>query len=981
MRKILISLLPFLFLNSSFGYRIIENFESGSIILYSYPNEDSQPNFWRLDTIITHNNSRYSLKLYGNTWKIESITPQRIDTNSIWQVACYVKDTGEIQGMGFSDSINTLFYSFAGSEQLNIYEWITVYQGAFSVNNWHNYLLPIGEDWLNYFGYLPIIKAIIYINDRDVDTNAIVYFDDIWDITEDLPIAPQVKIWYTKSDIYKNLGRYFIDIQFYSRVIDPDSRIHQYFWDFGDGTMSNESCPRHTYLIRDDHEYTVLLRVKDSTNLWGKAITKVRIDSGPSTLPLKINFIGDIMLARRYEEPGGIIPTLGVESIFSPTKRYLGDNADITVANLESPLTNQGVRHPTKPIVFRGRPENVRGLVFAGIDFVSLANNHILDYLELGMEQTKRVLDSVGILDCGAGMNQYEAMLPNFINKKGINIGFLAFSDRTGQYNNYQPYLNAGYNKPGFAMLDTFYIKKELNKISQIADIKIVLLHSGSEYSLTTQTKDWEEDEFYSEKLLLPCSSDIKVRHSIIDKGADLIINHHPHIIQGFEVYQGKLIAHSLGNFCFDLDYSETYPSVILNGFINNNGFYRYQVIPIYIDRYIPKRATGELGIRILDYLSQRSREFNTYLIVDKDSAIGEIILDTNELEPTLFNWQETTNFYFKNGYFLSKPIKLKRIGSISKILQIIPQRNYEVRLGRELKWFWFGNFENEGSNMWLVNDTNRIYDTIAYRGRRSLLHYQKPNSPSFTTNLRDYLPCYSDTNEYTLYGYLKTNNVSKATVLLLCYPTRQSINPLGVISLDTVVGITNWYFYYQEFIPPRNTKFFDIHLRSLSPTRETSFVWYDDIGIIEWENWQPLENLLEIKKPNDYYWLQIRTRDSLANARILYEETGYYPSSEIKETELKEKAKIKLFAYPNPTKKNINIEYFISSPSFVSLKIYNLLGQEIKTIFSGFQKPGKRVFIWDRKDNNSKEIIPGIYFCQLKVDNQKKSYKLILLR
>ncbi|MEO0097865.1 MAG: CapA family protein, partial [candidate division WOR-3 bacterium] len=459
MRKILISLLPFLFLNSYFGYRIIEDFESGSITLYSYPNEDSQPNFWRLDTIITHNNSRYSLKLYGNTWKIESIIPQRIDTNSLWQVACYVKDTGEIQGIGFSDSINTLFYSFAGSEQLNIYEWITVYQGAFSVNNWHNYLLPIGEDWFNYFGYLPIIKAIIYINDRDVDTNAIVYFDDIWDITEDLPIAPQVKIWYTKSDIYKNLGRYFIDIQFYSRVIDPDSRIHQYFWDFGDGTTSNESCPRHNYLISDDHEYTVLLRVKDTTNLWGKAITKVRIDSGPSTLPLKINFIGDIMLARRYEEPGGIIPTLGVESIFSPTKRYLGDNADITVANLESPLTNQGVRHPTKPIVFRGRPENVHGLVFAGIDFVSLANNHILDYLELGMEQTKRVLDSVGILDCGAGMNQYEAMLPNFINKKGINIGFLAFSDRTGQYNNYQPYLNAGYNKPGFAMLDTFYIK------------------------------------------------------------------------------------------------------------------------------------------------------------------------------------------------------------------------------------------------------------------------------------------------------------------------------------------------------------------------------------------------------------------------------------------------------------------------------------------------------------------------------------------
>ncbi|MDH5185920.1 MAG: PKD domain-containing protein, partial [candidate division WOR-3 bacterium] len=364
-------LLPiFIFAESSLNSKsilplgeIIENFDDGTIELLSYPGEDIHPNAWALDSINTYDNSPYSLKLYGNTWKIEIIDSIAVDTSDVWQVAAYIDRLGEIQGFGLMDSANTLFYSFAGNQQLNIQDWVTVYQGAFPLDTWNIYQLPVSEDWLAYFGYLPTITGIVFINDRDVDTSAVVYFDEIIDITHDLPIAPQVEIWDSIGEIFVNAqGKKSVTVQFFSRVIDPDSEHHDYFWYFGDDSTSNDSNPIHTYIIEDDHEYTVLLEVKDSTGLWGRATGQVLVDPGPTTFPITMNFVGDIMLARRYELPGGVIDTLGVEGIFDPTLPYLGYAADITVANLESPLTATGPRHPTKPIVFRGRPENVAGL-------------------------------------------------------------------------------------------------------------------------------------------------------------------------------------------------------------------------------------------------------------------------------------------------------------------------------------------------------------------------------------------------------------------------------------------------------------------------------------------------------------------------------------------------------------------------------------------------------------------------------------------
>ena len=967
---------------------IIENFDDGIIELLSFPGQDLHPDAWELDSINTYNNTAYSLKLYGNTWKLEIIDSIVVDTGDVWHVAAFIESLGEIQGFGLVDSANVLFYSFAGTEQLNIEEWVTVYQGAFPLNTWNSYLLPVGEDWLAWFGYLPVITGIVFINDRDSDPNAVVYFDEVINITSDLPIPPQVRIRYSVSEVFENaFGQRSVNVQFYSKVIDPDSEDHLYFWYFGDDATSNEPNPNHTYIIEDNHEYTVLLEVVDSTGLWGRTSCQIWVEPGPTTFPVTMNFVGDVMLARGYEQPGGIIDTLGVEGIFDPTLPFLGDAADITVANLESPLCSVGIPHPTKPIIFRGRPENVAGLVHAGIDVVSLANNHVIDYGLEGMRQTQAVVSENNILYSGAGANSYEAYLPLFHVKKGVNIAFLASCNRTGQYDNYQPYLNAGFNKPGFAYLTEFNISQQIHTVESDADLIVVEMHAGNEYSLIAPKRFGndigDEDEFYSPFFLVPRWDDIALRHHAIDEGADLVVCHHPHLLQAFEVYHGKLIAHSLGDFVFDLNYPETFPSVILNSKINETGFYDYSVTPVYIDDYIPVRARGELGLYILDYLSKRSKELETYMIVDRDSVTATIVLDTLDLTSVTSSHNEYLELQEENGWWISDPLRLEKEGSISSILDIYPAQNWHYRLGREMTWLWFGNFEDEGSTLWLLNQPDEFYDdSVFYGGSRSLCQVRFTGNPAIVTNLEKRIKCYSDSTYYTLCGYIKTENANNAGIIAQFYTTRYSSYPIGQSNLGTeVTGTTDWTFYHNEFMPTNGTRYIDMWLRSEAPqSGGEGYTWFDNVGVIEWDEWQPFTSST-IPTPNDYYWIQIRTDVETYNARLSYREIMYNTLYGVDENTRDEVAFHSFHNYPNPFNTIMSIQYDLGKNSRVVLKIYNILGQEVKTLVNELQVKGRKTVVWDGRDNQGRMLSAGIYFCRLHAGGHDQTTKIILLK
>ena len=125
---------------------IIENFENSTLELNSYAGQDEDSEDWSIDSLNTFLNSQNSLKLYGNTWKAQNIGPINVEENSVWQISSFCEDKGEIIGVAFQDSINTLFYSFYGSQELNIEEWITVYQGSQPENQWNIFKLPFDDD-------------------------------------------------------------------------------------------------------------------------------------------------------------------------------------------------------------------------------------------------------------------------------------------------------------------------------------------------------------------------------------------------------------------------------------------------------------------------------------------------------------------------------------------------------------------------------------------------------------------------------------------------------------------------------------------------------------------------------------------------------------------------------------------------------------------------------------------------------------------
>ena len=353
--------------------------------------------------------------------EIININSFPLDSVTILQLFVKIDSVSDIQAIGFSDGLHELRYALYGSEGLNIEQWIPVYQGVNPIGEWASYRLPLGNDWLAWHDTLSTINKVYFINDNDNHQNGSgnINFSMIRDITPDLPIPPKVSIVFEQINSRNEQDIQSVSIAFSSTVQDTDSHSFSYFWEFGDGITSELPNPIHDYTIEDSHNYSVLLIVTDETGQKGWASTSIEVDQGNSSFPIKMNFVGDIMMGRRFENENGIITNQGVDALFQPTINILGEAADVTVANLEVPLTDQGYPHPTKGIVFRSAPENVGGLIRAGIDVVSLANNHILDYMEPGMIQTKNILNEAGIIHSGAGLNSYDAYMPAFKTVKG----------------------------------------------------------------------------------------------------------------------------------------------------------------------------------------------------------------------------------------------------------------------------------------------------------------------------------------------------------------------------------------------------------------------------------------------------------------------------------------------------------------------------------------------------------------------------------
>jgi capsule synthesis protein PGA_cap len=212
--------------------------------------------------------------------------------------------------------------------------------------------------------------------------------------------------------------------------------------------------------------------------------------------------------------------------------RSLLKRADLAIANFENPAPD-AFRYHTSGTVFSADPKLIAGLRNAGIDWVSLANNHIGDAGRKGILQTIANLADHGIKSGGAGKDTIAARKPTILDANGTKVGIVAYDTIAAAY-------RAGASKAGSARFTAANVKQDVQKARDAgAEVVIVFPHWGTEYDPT------------------PFAGQKALAHAAIDAGADMVIGNHAHWAGAVEVYDGKPIWYALGNFVFDQTWSE----------------------------------------------------------------------------------------------------------------------------------------------------------------------------------------------------------------------------------------------------------------------------------------------------------------------------------------------------------------------------------------------------------------------------------------
>jgi len=291
-------------------------------------------------------------------------------------------------------------------------------------------------------------------------------------------------------------------------------------------------------------------------------------------------FGGDVMLSRSVGEKirikGTLFPFEKIQDTFL--------SADVSFINLEAPFSDQGPRTSlTDTLRFKVEPEALEGIYASGIDIVSLANNHFADAGSHGVDYTVKWLDTNDVQHVGGGRNLAEAEAPVIFLRNGLRVGFVAAQGVL-------PSVKATTKKAGTLWWDDKALEA-VRRLRPFVDVLVVSIHAGTEYQLT------------------PTASQVSFSHKAIDAGADIVVGHHPYVVQPIERYKKGIILYSLGNLIFDQCWSkETQEGLVLKVILRKDSgkasslVKKIEFLPVKIELCSqPSFLTGEEKAKFLD--------------------------------------------------------------------------------------------------------------------------------------------------------------------------------------------------------------------------------------------------------------------------------------------------------------------------------------------------------------------------------------------
>ncbi|MEQ9365686.1 MAG: CapA family protein [Leptospirales bacterium] len=309
-------------------------------------------------------------------------------------------------------------------------------------------------------------------------------------------------------------------------------------------------------------------------------------ESPEQDAPIKILFAGDTHFqwgVRELQRSAGLMaPVEELVPVFHA--------ADFRVLNLETSISDRGRPFVRKSYIFNTTPENIRVLQNLKLDLALLGNNHSMDMGRAGLRRTLRALRRAGIGSVGSGENSALAPGPFLFSRGGVSFAVLSYSG-IGEASTFSTR-----SRPGVAAMSDKSIYQSVRAARRNADQVIVSLHWGNEYYPRADRKQ------------------VRFARALIDAGATAIIGHHPHVPQGIEVYRGRIICYSLGNFLFgSINEDQTHNIVVqLEVDPKRKQIDRARIVPI-VGRY---RDAGDHRLRKLDPTEARSFWQEFYVLV-----------------------------------------------------------------------------------------------------------------------------------------------------------------------------------------------------------------------------------------------------------------------------------------------------------------------------------------------------------------------------
>jgi len=287
-----------------------------------------------------------------------------------------------------------------------------------------------------------------------------------------------------------------------------------------------------------------------------------------------------------YLSSGGIdYPWESASAVFA--------NADMGFVNLECCISSDGTPAPGKAYTFRGPPDAAAGLSRAGVKVVSLANNHSKDFGTGALLETFAHLKENNVAYCGAGNNAAEAYSPAVLAAHGRKVAFLAFTWV------FPEGWQATESSPGCAVtFDHDRVASAIRAAKAKNDYVVASFHWGIELATSPDAEQRE------------------LAHLAVDSGADLVLGHQPHVVQGLELYRNRLIAYSLGNFVFSPPREISSKTFAVMAVLGPEGLVQAKIVPMVISACRPVIISGSAADSLLGTVAGYCRELGTGMAV-----------------------------------------------------------------------------------------------------------------------------------------------------------------------------------------------------------------------------------------------------------------------------------------------------------------------------------------------------------------------------